>query len=142
MWKYINDKGFTLIELLISLSILSIVLISFFTFFTSTFRVNSMNSNDIQAMNVAREYKELIDKDSESTIANEIEIRSQKTITGFTIGPEDLDPDYDVTVTISAAEEPNSFFPIHRVHIEVQKDGKLLSETYTYYEAVAEETSS
>ncbi len=141
MWKFIRNKGFTLIELLISITILSIVLISFFTFFTSTFRVNSMNSNDIQAMNVAREYKELIRKDG-SAISIEINNWSQNTEEEHkeNFHKTYKSTDYNVTITVSASEETSAAFPIHRAHIEVKKDGKVLSETYTYYEP--EETSS
>lgn len=141
MWKFKGNKGFTLIELLISITILSIVLISFFTFFTNTFRVNSMNSEGIQAMNVARGYKELIKEAPD--ISQEIENWSQNPNREFILERKDSNnPDYDVTISIPAANEAGAVFPIHRVHIVVQKDGRLLSETYTYYEPIVEETSS
>ncbi|MBB6445855.1 prepilin-type N-terminal cleavage/methylation domain-containing protein [Bacillus benzoevorans] len=141
MKKFIeNIKGITLIELLISLSILSIVLISLFAFFTNTFRFNSLNSDDIQAMNVAREYKELIKKDY--ALTDEIDNWSKNPNKELIMEPKNNDTHYDVIISISAAEETAAVFPIYLVHIEVRKENELLSETYTYYEPADKETSA
>ena len=50
-----NKKGLTLIELIASITILSIVILTFLAFFTNAFRFNTINSDSIQAMNIARE---------------------------------------------------------------------------------------
>ncbi len=56
--KIDNEKGLTLIEVLLSITLLSIVMITFLSFFTNAFRFNSMNDDSIQAMNIAREQQQ------------------------------------------------------------------------------------
>ena len=58
--KIDNEKGLTLIEVLVSITLLSIVMITFLSFFTNAFRFNSINDDSIQAMNIAREEQALI----------------------------------------------------------------------------------
>ena len=58
--KIDNEKGLTLIEVLLSITLLSIVMITFLSFFTNAFRFNSINDDSIQAMNIAREQQALI----------------------------------------------------------------------------------
>lgn len=140
-----NERGFTLVETLASLILLSVILISVFGFFTNTFRFNLNNDENIQAMNLVRKHEASI-----STIIIEDE-------TSFVpIGFEDsTNPDFftkkttevikndEYEVTTSIKKEPeklpendlNGFYkPLRLVYIEVKKDGKLLSETYTYHE--------
>jgi prepilin-type N-terminal cleavage/methylation domain-containing protein len=130
MKKFIkNVRGITLIELLISISILSIVLISFFAFFTNTFRFNSLNSDDIQAMNLAREEKELIKTDpfihNWSLHPSGDYYRKNSSYNGT---------DFDIIISIQHVPVSTAEFPMYLVHIEVQKANKFISETYTYYE--------
>ena len=63
-----SEKGLTLLELLASITILSIIILTFLSFFTNAFRFNTINSDSIQAMNIAREEQALIKEDSEKII--------------------------------------------------------------------------
>lgn len=49
-----NERGFTLIELLVSLSILSIVVVIFFSFFTQAALFNQRADTQVAAVNVAQ----------------------------------------------------------------------------------------
>ena len=77
--KIDNEKGLTLIEVLLSITLLSIVIITFLSFFTNAFRFNSMNDDSIQAMNIAREQQALVKEKSWSEI-----------ITKFVVDPDNL----------------------------------------------------
>jgi prepilin-type N-terminal cleavage/methylation domain-containing protein len=55
-----KQYGFTLVELLVSITILMIVLISFFTIFSNTASFTQKNSEDLQAMNLAKDILEKV----------------------------------------------------------------------------------
>lgn len=127
-----HEKGVTLIEVLLSITLLSIVIITFLSFFSNAFRFNTINDDSIQAMNIAREQQALIKKLSWSEITTE-----------FTITPEYPDyyikkvndDEYVIEIFIKKKKEAGDFYrELHQVHVQVTKEGKLLSETYTYHE--------
>lgn len=49
-----KSKGFTLVEVLISLSILSILMLVFFSIINTSIKTNKKNEIDINAMNIAQ----------------------------------------------------------------------------------------
>ncbi|WP_163101775.1 type II secretion system protein [Peribacillus alkalitolerans] len=56
----INENGFTLIELLVSFTILGIIFVFFFSYFTNAFQYNNRTSNTMKVVNVVREQQALI----------------------------------------------------------------------------------
>lgn len=54
MLKKINKKGFTLIELIIALSIVSIILMAFYTLINSSIKQNTKTEKDIKSLNIAQ----------------------------------------------------------------------------------------
>lgn len=129
--KIDNEQGLTLIELLLSITLLSIVLITFLSFFTDTFRFNSNNDHNIHAMNMAREQQALIKDKSWDEITNTFTLDEE---TDYYIQNVN-ESKYDIKISIKKTPEViDSYYNLHLVHVEVTKDGKLLAETYTYYE--------
>lgn len=154
-----NHKGITLIELLLSITLFTVVILTFMSFFTNAFRYNSISSDNIQAMNIAREYQARIkEADSgiyellgtppnPSTAITNLHLITPVNPDGTPYIPEDEshthyilnipDPNYTVTVTINKTPEAitGSYNSLNLVYVAVKdKKGKLLSETYTYYE--------
>ena len=128
--KIDNEKGLTLLEVLLSITLLSIVMITFLSFFTNAFRFNSINDDSIQAMNIAREQQALI----KGKLWNEITAFTFDNTTGCYIQNTN-EREYDIKMSIKKEPETiDSYRNLHLVHVEVTKDGKPLSETYTYYE--------
>ncbi len=127
--KIDNEKGLTLIEVLVSITLLSIVIITFLSFFTNAFRFNSINDDSIQAMNIAREQQALIKEESWNDITSTYPMTTDYYVQTIN------QPDYDIKISINIIPENIvSYYKLHLVHIEVMKDERLLSETYTYYE--------
>ncbi len=54
MLKKTKNKGFTLLELIIALSIVSIVLMSFYTLINSSIKQNTKTEKDIKSLNIAQ----------------------------------------------------------------------------------------
>lgn len=143
-----NERGVTLIELLISIIILSIILLTFMTFFTNSSKYNSISKEKFDATNLVRETKENLK-------VNEQKADLQNLIKSVKAGPPDfqmasypnlnlkknieniggllkltlINPDYEVIVYI----DPNAeAFSLYKFKIQVLDHSKLLSETYTY----------
>lgn len=57
-----TNKGFTLLELLISISIISIIVLTFSTIIMSSIRGNTKNDKDISALNIAQSEIEVVRK--------------------------------------------------------------------------------
>ena len=150
-----NERGLTLIELLASIIILSIVILTFLSFFTNAFRFNAINSDSIQAMNIAREQQAMIkenDSDIHQLLVNNsltaeaaIRLHVNNSIEKTEKNGKDYyilkstNTDYDITIAIEKDTHlTETFNDLHEVHVEVKKNGKLLSETYTYFESKRE----
>lgn len=124
-----RNKGFTLIELLISISILSILIISFSTISNSAIKGNAKNNIDIGAMNIAQ-----------SEIEN---IRSQMKNykNSFPISLTSVDGYEILQDRVNKFSMTNNNHQ-YNVHIEVKKamDGsRLYSELYEVKVLVKEE---
>lgn len=52
--KIKNNKGFTLIELIIALSVISIILMAFYSIINSSIKHNVKNEKDIKSLNIAQ----------------------------------------------------------------------------------------
>lgn len=137
--KVNNENGLTLIELLASMTILSIVILTFLAFFTNAFRFNTINSDGIQAMNIAREQKALIQdysnkgkmintfltENSYNPVLNEPNVYSKIDNSGYEI---------IVSINKNYENDINFYHKLDVFHVEVKKNDKLQSQTYTYYE--------
>ncbi|WP_108669430.1 pilus assembly FimT family protein [Peribacillus acanthi] len=55
-----NNRGITLVELLASFTIISIITLVFFTYFTNAFQYNNRTSETLKTVNIAREQQALI----------------------------------------------------------------------------------
>lgn len=84
------SKGFTLLELLVSLSIITLILISFFKVYNSTIRVNTKNDIDIKALNLAQSEIENLRNQIKSKEDNE-DIEIKYTIDSNIDNPDDSD---------------------------------------------------
>lgn len=149
-----NEKGFTLIELLTSIVILSIILLSFMTFFTNSFKYNAVSSDKMKATNIAREVQEefkvnteknlelkKLIKDSRSTadasylkssypnlnLASDISKTSG--ILKFTLTKQQ----FTAEVTVDTNSDPNVDISLSKIHVQVKKGVKVVSETFTYF---------
>lgn len=135
-----NEKGISLIEVIASIIILSIVLISFFSYITNTFNLNSKNDVSIKAVNIVRsESTKIKDLSWESDINPTSQTSMFKVDTenpGYFIKNDTSNPDYPLTIWIKESSEPgNTYKELHLVRILLKdSNGNELSETYTYYE--------
>jgi prepilin-type N-terminal cleavage/methylation domain-containing protein len=144
-----NEQGVTLVELLASIVILSIILVSFITFFTNSFQFNRISSDNLIATNLARETQEefknndLIKQDVKKLITNKNDssylakdkysnLKLVENIVSVNSGKNFqlnlINPNYKVLVIVSKDPDPT----LHTVHVKVYDNLKLLSETYTY----------
>lgn len=155
-YKIDNEKGLTLIEVLVSITLLSIVIITFLTFFTNAFRFNSINDDSTQAMNIAREQQALIKEhpevinrilNEESLTADDVNVLQLKSPVLLENNKYILHINntiYDIKVYIDNDAQKKdeigvtTYLPLHKIHVEIYKNEKLLSETYTYFEGEGE----
>lgn len=136
-----NEKGLTLVEVIAGVVLLSIVLLSFFAFFTNAATFNAKNNDNISANNVVREH-----------IANFTEQYNGETwvitSTGFTQVPGSPNlyqkvfdhNDYKVQIMIDKTPDSStSASVLRKVEVSVWDgavipDGQPLSKSYTYHE--------
>ncbi|WP_419956024.1 type IV pilus modification PilV family protein [Neobacillus niacini] len=151
-----NEKGVTLVELLASIVILSIILLSFMTFFTNSFQYNAVSSDKMKATNIAREVQEDFKVNSEKNLELKNLITFSKTSTGTTIPKssypklnltEDIiknsgiltmkliSQNYNVEVTVDTNNDPSLHSSLSKIHVQVKKGTKVLSESFTYFES-------
>jgi prepilin-type N-terminal cleavage/methylation domain-containing protein len=132
-----NHKGLTLIEVILSITILSIILLSFMSFFTLSSKFSSQNESKLQGVNLARHYLE------KQLTSNQIKLQnplvscpsSQKEIpSAVAYCYYEKNSNFDIYIyvpnTISYSTDYVNFYTIHS---KVYKDGKKLSETYAYF---------
>lgn len=75
-----NNKGFTLLELLISLSIVSIICVTFYAFLNNSIKTNGKNERDIKALNIAQsEIENLRQQIKSKTSGSNLEIKLNDT---------------------------------------------------------------
>lgn len=92
MNKLKKNKGFTLIELLVALSIVGIILLSFFKVIDNTTKINVKNDIDIKALKLAKSEIENLRNNiknktlSENTDINNI-IQNEKEVSNESIKP-------------------------------------------------------
>jgi prepilin-type N-terminal cleavage/methylation domain-containing protein len=154
-----NEKGVTLIELLTSIVILSIILLSFMTFFTNSFQYNAVSSDKMKATNIAREVQEDFKVNPGKKQALNDLIRVSKTSVGTSIPlsplydalnlAQDIEKNsgiltlklksqnyenYNVVVFVDTNNDPSLHSSLSKIRVQVKKGTKVLSEAFTYFE--------
>ena len=134
-----NENGLTLVEILAALVILGIVFIGFMTIFPQMNLFNQRTESKLVTMNLAKqELAEL--KEAPSRLAPE---RKQMTIkAGEQYETYDLSRDaYNIQIdcykevrTHITCSETAGKPALHKIHIRIQENGKLTSETFGYLE--------
>lgn len=129
-----NDKGFTLVEILASLTILGIVFIGFMTVFPQMTKFNEKTEDKLISMNLAK--KELAEWQLRTYSWNEFEQYSEEKIDGETVkripGFED---NAEIILYKKEDLEKNQHeesVSLHKVHINLKENGKIISETFGY----------
>jgi prepilin-type N-terminal cleavage/methylation domain-containing protein len=150
-----NEKGLTLIELLASIVILSIILLSFMTFFTNSFKYNAVSSDKINTTNIAREVQEDFKVNTVKNQELKKLIRESRDLPTVTTIPKNSYPElnlskdikkngltltltlnkqpFTVEVVVDTNGDPNVDVLLSKMHVQVKKGTKVLSETYTYF---------
>jgi prepilin-type N-terminal cleavage/methylation domain-containing protein len=150
-----NEKGVTLIELLTSIVILSIILLSFMTFFTNSFQYNAVSSDKMKATNIAREVQEEFKVNAEKNFDLKNLITYSKTSPLTTIPKsgypklnltEDItknsgiltlkliSQNFNVEVLVDTNNDPSLHSSLAKIHVKVKKGSKVVSEAFTYFE--------
>ncbi|WP_438298177.1 type IV pilus modification PilV family protein [Sporosarcina sp. FA15] len=135
-----NEKGITLVEILAALVILGIVFISFMTIFPQMNNINNRTETKLVTMNIAKQELAKL-KGPPSRLNPDKKIQNS-------VGPNffetyDLsEGNYNILVdcyntesqTCSGTGETARKPKLYKIHITVEKDGKLNSETFGYLE--------
>lgn len=140
-----NQRGVTLLEVLLSITLLSIVIVTFLSFFTNAFRFNAINDDHIQAMNIAREQRTIVREKTATQILTEFTQDPNRPDYLIKTFPAPDNADYVITISIKKTADTikpktaggyiQPYQRFRQVHIQVTtQEDKLLSETYTYYE--------
>ena len=139
-----NENGLTLVETIAGVVLISVVLVSFFQFFTKAATFNSVNNTNIQASNVAREYTVNVTdtymgktlQDLQSTY-NFIKITDSSTNKVFYKQTSKKEPYIIETIIYEQIDSPNAYRALRPAKISVWKEkmeGKPESESFTYHE--------
>ena len=129
-----REDGVTLVEVVASVILISVILISFFGIFMNAFKFNAINDENLQAYNLARDWKAKINNYSWNDIGDPTSGFIKATpyyIYETNVG------EFHLKILIS--EEPERpvvdyYVPLRKVHIQILKSNQLISETYTYHE--------
>lgn len=135
-----NESGITLVEILAALVILGIVFISFMVIFPQMNLFNQRTESKMVTMNLAKqELAEL--KEAPSRLAPERKLKdslpSEQYETydlsrdSYKIQIDCYDTETQTPITCSATEGKPM---LHKVHIRIEENGKLTSETFGYLE--------
>lgn len=138
MNSYINcrcwNKGFTLIEILVALVILSIILLSFMSFFTQSSLFTQKNKEKLTAINLAQEMIVTI-KNQPALFQKAVKYNASfpdpgKTVLNVnSIGVFNQQPNYRLGLEISKDYTYN----LYKIHVQIfDLKNNLLSETYHY----------
>jgi|SRR5690606_14389962 len=130
-----KEDGVSLVEVVASIVLISIILISFFGFFTNTFKFNAMNDDNFQASNLAKDWKNTVRDYNWQEIVDPA--NGFIKVASYYVYESNVD---EFNLKIIVNEEPEQpvldyFAPLRKVHIQIWKSGQLVSETYTYHES-------
>ncbi|MEH7381981.1 prepilin-type N-terminal cleavage/methylation domain-containing protein [Bacillus sp. JJ1533] len=150
-----NEKGVTLIELVASIAILTIILLSFMSFFIMSAKYNGVSSDKMTATNIAREVQEEFKINEEKNLALKDLILTSRTSTETFI-PKSSYPQLNVTediqlnndiltfifteqnftvkVNVDTSSDDQVDVSLSKLNVQVLKGTTILSETFTYFE--------
>ena len=117
--KINKSKGFTLIEVLVSISILSIIGLAFFSTVNTSIKTNKKNEMDIKALHLAESEIENLRaqiKKSKESILNSVDSNKNKII----IGIENIYTSGEYIVKIKVEKKESLLYQI-RVNVESVK---------------------
>ncbi|MGP1909377.1 prepilin-type N-terminal cleavage/methylation domain-containing protein [Metabacillus sp. JX24] len=150
-----SEKGVTLIELISSIAILSIILLSFMYFFINSAQYNGVSADKMNAANIAREVQKDFKEDPDKNLALKNLIAYSRTSAATTISKasypdlqltQDIQDNsglltltttnqtFTVVVKVDTTSDPNVDLSLSKLHVQVKKNQKVVSETYTYFE--------
>ncbi|MBT2735786.1 prepilin-type N-terminal cleavage/methylation domain-containing protein [Bacillus sp. ISL-7] len=143
-----NDKGVTLIEVLVSIVLLSIIFLSFMSFFPQMGLMNNQNQDKAKAINIA---KEVLVNWQESSDVKWFLVKTDQVIgftstdpkvahTRFSYDPtyyyfETTKDNYDVNIKINRFPETSSrLSSINSIVVQLldKKNRHVVSETFGY----------
>ncbi|WHZ01907.1 prepilin-type N-terminal cleavage/methylation domain-containing protein [Neobacillus sp. YX16] len=133
-----EEKGLTLLEVLLAISILSIIFISFLSFFPQMGFINKENENKAQAINTAKEV--LLEWQNSQELKNYIKTPSNNPPAGYVSKDstfyyfKDVKVGFDVDIKIKIATDIKSTpTKTHLIQIELKnKRNNVVSDTYGY----------
>lgn len=150
-----NEKGVTLIELISSIAILTIILLSFMSFFIMSAKYNGVSSDKMNATNIAREVQEEFKVNEEKNLALKNLINYSRTSSVTSI-PKSSYPNLNLTqdiqinndiltliftkqnftvkVNVDTSSDENIDISLSKINVQVIKGPNVLSETFTYFE--------
>lgn len=124
-----NSRGFTLIEIIASITILGVVIVALLPIFPQIFSWTKMTEDELGSSNLLGQVAEDI---------REIVIDEQLPICPSAVSLENIAPypesegyPYSVDVAVCQSEE-EATLGLTRARIQILKDGKKISESYTY----------
>lgn len=112
----LNKKGFTLIEVMISLAIISIISVSFFSVFTNSFMYTIKSKQKLEAINLAQNYIE------------EIKVCNCENVYNLYSNKNFDEGDYIVSTNLEKAKFKNTIKVI--VSVKKNDDNIVTLETY------------
>ncbi|MBO0587108.1 prepilin-type N-terminal cleavage/methylation domain-containing protein [Sporosarcina sp. E16_8] len=133
-----GEGGLTLVEVLAALVIIGIVFIGFMSIFPQMNNINNRTETKLVTMNIAKQ--ELTKLKGAPTRLNP-DKRIMNSKSPYFFETYDLsEGNYDILVdcydtqfqTCSGAGETSRIPKLYKIHIKVEKDGKLNSETFGY----------
>lgn len=128
------NRGFTLIEVLAALVILSIILLSFLSFFSQSALFTQKNHDKLTAINIAQDtivsikkYPALFQKTATYTTNFPDPVNTILHVNST--GIFNLQPDYKLELAISK----DSTFNLYKIHVKIfDLNGNELTETYHF----------
>jgi prepilin-type N-terminal cleavage/methylation domain-containing protein len=151
-----RQDGLTLVEVLVSVTILSIVIFTFLSFFTTSAKFNAFSSDKINGTNIAREIHEdfKVNVNKNNDLRNLIKEAEGKTTVVYSTSTypylnatQDIQLDgagmlhlevnysnYTVKAVIDTHPVLKTTTSLYKLQIQVYKQDKHVSETFAYLE--------
>lgn len=129
-----NKAGFTLIEVLAALVILSIILLSFFSFFSQSALFTQKNRDKLTAVNLAQDTVVAIKKNPSyfqktKTYSTNYTEQERTILNVNSIGIFDQQPSLKLKLSITK----DSSYNLYKIYVQIfDLKGKQLTETYHY----------
>ncbi|XXM71494.1 PulJ/GspJ family protein [Lysinibacillus sphaericus] len=133
-----NEKGITLVEILVSFTLLSIILVSIFSFFPQVGKSNKQNEEKIQAINLGKKVLAGWTDDAGNEVSPFIK-DPVSAAAPYGYQKKESDDSYfyfskeleGFMVEVKLAKETGEDRP-YPVTIQIGKAGRIITETYGY----------